>query len=405
MLQDRKANGALAGASRRADFPHYGTPPNLPWLSYLPRSAVAGDASMYLDAELQALSRYLAPSQHEQDQIHRIIGQVGALIERVVPYSPQLIGPHRTGLALAHSNVSLLLRYDDVPRSLDNSRRPSATRPQIKEAHMNLLRRVESALQATELFNGLVKLQGKRRPFLEARHQPTGLLLNFRCDEGVPVLTEYLQGYSEEYPALRPLYTAARTLLEAHSLFGDSHASIEPDALALLVVAFLKTTHGRFPGYSRLGDQFLGFLQLYGMEVNLSSVGVAADPPGFFSIKTLRTPPTKEVEPAHLRGQRSLINAKHTAAVKGNRPASRRLCVQDPSHYMNNLGRSCTRVVEMQRVFAKAHERLVESLGDWDSQPKKESILKDGLHANFAELERFRRRMILSAHHAEGSYV
>lgn len=373
-------------------------PVQSPWLSHL-QPLLLGDASVHLDAELKALARYLAPSPDEQEQLNRLDGEIGSLLKGVVPHRPQLIGSHRTGLALAHSNISLLLRYHDESRSLDNSRRPSPTRPQIKQAHLNLLDQVESALLSSELFGSQMSRPGKRKPFLEILHRPTGLLLHLRCGEGIPAITEYLQDYLIEYPALKPLYIASRTLLEAHGLFGSSQKGIEPDALALLVVVFLKTTHGRFPGPNRLGDQFLGLLQLYGTEVNLTTTGVAVDPPGFFGAESIHASASndKGVTPAHIRGQRSLMNVKSNAAAKGNIPEGQRLCIQDPSHYMNNLGRSCVRTLEMQSVFASAHERLSQALADWHSQSQNHSILRDGLQANFDGLKGFRRRIVASA--------
>jgi hypothetical protein len=161
----------------------------------------------------------------------------------------------------------------------------------------------------------------------------------------------------------------------------------------MLLVAFLKMNHGRFPGLHRLGDQLLAFLQLYGGEVDLQSVSVAVDPPGFFDAGILRTNDGAE-DSAYLRGQRSLIAAKRTAAARGNLPASRRLCVQDPTHYMNDLGRSCTRTPELQSVFAAAHERLRSAYDNWEGSAEKSSILTKALRARFDGLEKMREQIV-----------
>jgi hypothetical protein len=364
-----------------------------PWLSYLANAGAPGDASAYLDAEIQALHRYLAPSSDEQNQITRLGEEVSSLLEPIVPHSPTVIGSRRTGLALAHSDLDFLLPFEDLPRSLDRTRRPSPTRPQIRDAHLNLLRQVETRLQNTLDFKDQVRLSGKRSLVLEARHRPTGLLLQFYCGERVPTFTEYLQDYLVEYPSLRPMYATTRALLEARGLFGSSQAGISPDALAMLLVAFLKINHGRFPGPHRLGDQLLAFLQLYGRDVDLQSVGVAVDPPGFFNVGTLRSTDGAE-ESACLRGQRSLIAAKRTAAARGNLPASRRLCVQDPTHYMNDLGRSCTRTPELQSVFAAAHEQLRLACDSWEGSREDSSILSKALRAKFDGLERLREQIV-----------
>lgn len=364
-----------------------------PWLRYLQPSQTTGDASAYLDAEIQALGRYLAPSPREQDQVTQLSNEVASLLETVAPHAPKLVGSRRIGLALAHSDINFLLLYEDLPRSLDRARRPSASRPQIQDAHLALLRQVEYILQGSPLFSGQVELSEKGNPVLEARHRPTGLMLQFSCGERIPTITEYLQDYLVEYPALRPLYMGTRTLLEARGLFGFSRAGIGSDALAMLLVAFLKMNHGRFSGPGSLGDQFLALLHLYGTGVDLRSFGTAVDPPGFFGVESLRTTPDEAVIPAHIRGQRSLISAKYTAAAKGNLPASRRLCIQDPTHYMNDLGRSCTRTPELQKAFEAAHEQLRGACSHWDGPQEDGSLLATALWANFDGLERLREQI------------
>lgn len=364
-----------------------------PWLSFMDNAGISGDASAYLDAEIQALHGYLTPSSSEQDRVTQLDAEISFLLEPIVPHAPTLIGSRRTGLALAHSDLDFLLPFQDLSRSLDKTRRPSPNRPKIRDAHLNLLRRVESTLQDTSEFKDQVRLSGKRSLVLEARHRPTGLLLQFYCGERVPAFTEYLQDYLVEYPSLRPLYTTTRTLLEARSLFGSSEASIGPDALVMLLVAFSKMNHGRFPGPRRLGDQLVAFLQLYGTGVDLQSVGVAVDPPGFFDVGSLRATEGAG-ESAYLRGQRSLIAAKRTATARGNLPASRRLCVQDPTHYMNDLGRSCTRTPELQRVFAAAYEQLRLACDSWEGSGEDSSILAKALRAKFEGLERIREQIV-----------
>ncbi|KAJ5463580.1 hypothetical protein N7475_008524 [Penicillium sp. IBT 31633x] len=369
-----------------------GRPAQIPWLRNLelPRANVR----VILDTEIRALEKYLTPSLQEQDRIEKLREEVVFLLKPVVPHAPRVIGSHCTGLALAHSDLDFILPYEDPARSLARDRRPSPTRPQIQDAHTRLLRRVERALRLTDTFSNEVHLSDKRNPALSARHQPTGLSLQFYCGEGIPVITEYLQDYQVEYPALRPLYAATRTLLEAHGLFGSPQASIGPDALAMLIVAFLKIDHGRFVGPNQLGDQFLALLQFYGTQVNIQFDGIALDPPGIFSADTLPMNPDGD-EPAHLRGQRSLINAKRTAAAKRNTLVAQRLCIQDPTHYMNDLGRACTRASELQGTFAAAHQQLHRACEGWtsDVNHKHSSILTTALQANFDGLETIRNRI------------
>jgi hypothetical protein len=366
-------------------------PAQTPWLNNLelPRA----NAKIVLDTEIRALDKYLTPSAQEQSQIEKIRAEVASLLERVVPHAPRVIGSHCTGLALAHSDLDFILPFEDLPRSPERDRRPSPTRPQIQDAHIRLLRQVERALQHTEAFGGQVYLSDKRNPSLSARHRSTGLLLQFYCGEGIPAITECLQGYQTEYPSLKPLYAATRTLLEARGLFGASHASISPDALVVLIVAFLKMNHGRLPSSNNLGDQLLALLQFYGTDVDLQTVGVTVNPPGFFGPGMLV--PSGVEESAQQRGQRSFMSAKRTAAAKGNTLVANHLCIQDPTHCLNDLGRSCTRTSELQGAYAAAYEQLRHTCDSWTENGKKSSsVLASALRANFDGLENLRGQII-----------
>ncbi|KAG0154778.1 hypothetical protein PDIDSM_348 [Penicillium digitatum] len=369
-----------------------GRPAQSPWLTNLelPRA----NAEITLDAEIRALDQYLLPTAQERDRVEKLRAEIASLLKAVVSHAPRVIGSHCTGLVLAHSDLDFILPYKDLPRSLERGRRPSPTRPQVQGAHTRLLRQVQRALQHTDIFGDSVKLSEKRNPSLSACHQPTGLLLQFYCGDGIPAITEYLQDYQAEYPALRPLYVVTRTLLEARDLFGSPQASIGPDALAMLIVAFLKINHGRFPGPNNLGDQFLALLQFFGTQVDLQSVVVSVDPPKLFSADML--PVASEAdEPAYQRGQRSLISAKRTAAAKRIFLVAQRLCIQDPTHYMNDLGRSCTRTSELQAAFAAAYQKLCHACDEWAGvgNIKSSSVLATTLQANFDGLEKVRNQL------------
>ncbi|KAJ5116470.1 hypothetical protein N7456_000818 [Penicillium angulare] len=365
-----------------------------PWIDFLASDYAVGDASTHLDAEIQAFDRYLTPTPHEQAQISQLNEKITSLLRPVVPHPPRIIGPHYTGLAQAHSDLNFLLPFEDLPRSRHQPRGPSATRPQIRDAHTTLLCRIESTLQSHDMFRGQIKWAGKGKSVLEARHQSTGLLLRFHCGETVPALSEYIRGQLPQYPALRPLYNSTRSLLESRGLFGFTQGNLGPEPLAVLILAFLKMKQPDFPSSPRLGDQFLAFLKFYGSDINIQSTGIAVEPPGVFGADILRQSKGEDTESAYLRGQRSLIGAKRTASAKGNLPANRRLCIQDPTQYMNDLGRSCTRTPELQQVLSTAYKRLSQACDAWDGRDTHGSILTAAIQANFDGLVALRKRLV-----------
>ncbi|KAI9928054.1 hypothetical protein ASPWEDRAFT_173703 [Aspergillus wentii DTO 134E9] len=372
-----------------------------PWLYHLGSENLGlSDGPSRLDAEIQALGTYLTPTTREKATVTQLITSIQNLLGSVITHPPQVIGSWRTGFASSHSGVDFILLVEDFGRSVDSIRKPSATRPKALATYHNRLREVERALKQSPQFDGQVHFSGKRNPVVTALHCSTGLKLQFYCGQGLPASIEYLKDYQAEYPAIRPLYMVTRLLLETRGLFGAHTPGIRPDALLMLLAAFCKMNHGRFQRSDSLGDQLLAFLRTYGTAVDLRTTGVAIDPPGFFNAETIREEirmfDSHDSLPAHLRGQRSLVSLKRTAAAKRNFPAAGQLCIQDPANYMNDLGRACFQTMELQSVFADAHERLRASLHAWEESSghgSRDSILSHILQVNFDDFEKMRTRI------------
>ncbi|KAF7585588.1 hypothetical protein BBP40_010502 [Aspergillus hancockii] len=370
-----------------------------PWMNYLDASRQWVDGFSQLDAEIRALEKYLSPTPPEQGRVKVIVAEVRRILKNTIPHPPQVIGSRRTGLAMSHSDLDFILPVPDSARSIDRPRKPSPTRPQVIEIHSNLLYDVKYALQQCSSFNGRIALTGKRNSILTAVHHETGVRVQFYCGEGPPSSVEYINDYHAEYPAIRPLYMATRLILEAQDLFGSHQSSIESSTLVMLLVAFLKMNHGRFHGPNSLGEQLLAVLKSYGSEVDLTNTAVSVEPPSLFNADTVKDAIKKynlEDLPAHLRGQRALVNLRRTAVAKRNIPAASRLCLQDPANYMNDLGRTCSRTRELQGAFAQAYDHLDTCLGAWE-RPKtdrlKNSLLASALRANFDDFNEVRTRI------------
>lgn len=370
-------------------------PQQWPWFSHYAGNNTF-DATAHLDAEIRALDAYLTPTSDEQNRVNGLVDTVSKLLQEI-PHRPQLTGSWRTGVASSHSDLDFVLPVPDIGRLKDDIRKPSSTRPQVLEAYHNLLERVQQILWQTPTFKDKTFLVYNRIPVLSAIHGPTGIRVRFQCKEGLPSSIEYINDYLAEYPAVRPLYRTTRLTLEAQELFGPLHSSIGTNALLMLLVAFCKTNHGRFQRPHSLGVQLLAFLRTYGIDVDLAANGVAVDPPGWFNEESAQSADERwswpEETPAHIRGQRALMNLKRTAGFKGNGPIADHLCIQDPTNYMNDLGRFCTRTRDIQNVWAAAHARLKTVSDGWDGSAGGSvgrSILTHGLRANFEDFERKR---------------
>jgi hypothetical protein len=379
-----------------------GRPEQSPWLDHMDPEIKPANAVSHLDAEIRALERYMLPTPREHPKVDQLVAGITVHLAGIVSHPPLVIGSRRTGFASSHSNLDLILPVDDVERLVDRARNPRPSRPKMRDIHLDLLSKVANTLEQSPMFNRVH--MPKRIPLVTAVHSPTDLQLQLSCGEGLPSSIEYISSYFSEYPAVRPLYMATRVILEAQGMLGAHRSSVRSSALLMLLVAFLKMNHGRFNRPETLGEQLLAFLHTYGSTVDLKSTGVSVDPPGFFNSDTIELGEGggggcgSEVPSAQLRGQQSLLNLKHTAAKRRNFPTARRLCIQDPSNYMIDLGRSCTRTAELQNTLADAYRRLQGSLDSWDpsahsSTAARPSVLSHALKANFDDFEARRIRL------------
>ncbi|KAL2816327.1 hypothetical protein BJX63DRAFT_430335 [Aspergillus granulosus] len=420
IVETQKTRARLSGDRIRSTYRNInwkprGKPEQCPWLDHLGPHTCSGGISQ-LDGEIRGLDKYMTTTTQESEVIRRIVSEITGIVNKSVRRPLQIIGSRRTGFQMSHSNLNLMLQVKDPARSPNNIRKPSATRLKNLRHYHKLLITVSRALAQHPDY--AVHFDQGLKAGIEAIHQPTGVHLHLSCGEELPAYIEYTQDFLAEYPSLRPLYVATRLILETRGLFGSARSSIDPVALQILLTAFLKMNHGRFQRTSAGGsyaEPLLAFLHTFGSEINLSTTGIAVDPPGFFDADSVRavgaTPTMASTEyeaegnifPAYVRGQRALITAKKNAAVQGNKALSERLCVQDPANYLRDLGGSCTRTVEIQATLANAYTRLKAALDAWrPSNPGggdghlRQSILSCVLRANFEDFEARRAKIVLS---------
>lgn len=368
----------------RAEEPELSLDESCSWLGHMDSEVESSDAIARLDAEIKALDRYMTPTRREQARVDKVISDVTELTAGITRRPLQVVGSWRTGFSSSHSNLDLLLPDCPLEPADISSKQPE----EIVDQYMGSLRKIAAALEQSPDFSS-ADLISRGIPALTAVHQSTDLQIQFHCGRGRLPLVEYIRNYHDEYPALRPLYMVTRVVLETRDMFGADVSSIDSTGLIMLLVVFLKMHHGRFQRPDSLGEQLLDFLQYFGTGVKLSSTGVSIDPPGFFTLDTLKNDQLLYGSrfPAQLRGQLSLMNVKKTATRKHNNPLAGRLCIQDPSNYMRDLGGWCTRTGNMQRVFGNAHRRLRTSLKYWhasghDATP---SVLQPVLQQSFFE--------------------
>lgn len=323
-------------------------PVQQPWFTPLQTGT---DGLSRLADEIGAFERYMAPTTNDEAAVRMIRVDAEAALGMVGSCPPILVGSRRTGLALRHSDVDLLLPIND-PDRLDSSRGPSPMRPKMMKKHLTHLWYVDCLLQKSSLFTSVLPVRA-RVPVVSAIHCLTGLEVQFMCGEGPSSSLEHILDYQSEFPTLRALLVVLRMALETRNLFGSKNGSIGSYGLVVMIVAALKLGEGKYDRHDT-GRQLLHILELY-KDADFDMLGVAVDSPGFFEKWIDGTQ-----EAAYLRGQQSI--GKHSLR---NQPAGT-LCIQDPADFVNDLGRTCRFTKEVQGVFRMMYDDLQMKIKEWD---------------------------------------
>ncbi|PYI21177.1 hypothetical protein BO86DRAFT_388207 [Aspergillus japonicus CBS 114.51] len=330
------------------------------------------DGGSQLSAEIRALGDYIMPTAVEEEQAQQILAEISQLLEGVVSHPLQWSGARSLGLGTTLSAMPIRLLVPDPSRS-GQVREPSPTRPYMVSQYADLLREVENELRRHPSYVVLrhtsANVKSNQAGILDVRHRETRLRLSFHCGEKYDNLYEHIKNWQAEYPSFRYLFVASRLILQSNILYGKTGAGITHPALAVLLANFLKMSHGRFLGNNDLGEQLLAFLHKFGLEVDLQKSGVAADPPAIFDRRMIRRAyqehGAKANWPVHLRGQFSLLNRRQTALERGNLALAQRLCVQDPTNYLEDLGTPCLHTAFVQMTFRDAYQVLRTRLAEW----------------------------------------
>ncbi|KAL4973232.1 hypothetical protein BDW66DRAFT_107487 [Aspergillus desertorum] len=373
-------------------------PRQYPWLEGLNPPTPFSDGLSQLDAEIEALEKYLTPSAQEREVASQIATDVTSLLSSdAEPTQP--IHITRTGFTMSHSTVDLIVSFADQEKSTGGTREPYESYVNKKRRQKEFLELARRALGRSPAYELLLN---KRQRKLTVLHKPTGLLLRVICAADEPTTLEYLRDFHAEYPILDSLYMVIRLILEVKGLFASTHNSMDSTELQLLIAAVLKLNHGRFRRDALRGESLLAFLYTFGMQVDLTTTGVAVDPPGFYTAESVANACTMydpDDIPAYLRGQRSLINTKTNAMKWGNEHSGLKLLIQDPANYMRHAPGTCSRTIELQPVFLETYLRLKFALDSWVPQHIRpfNSILNPALHANFDDFEHRRATILVGS--------
>ncbi|KAI1974988.1 hypothetical protein LOZ53_002238 [Ophidiomyces ophidiicola] len=343
---------------RRLKLPSITNGLQYPWVDYLDTSGTNGISR--LEKEIKAFEMYMAPIPQETAAANKVISDVTDKLRGADCLPLHIIGPRAVGLTMRDSSIELLTIISD-PDDVSDIRRPSPTRPKITELQLERQEQLSRLLRGTALFSS-VDLIRSRVPVIDAVHAATNLPMTFHCATQLPSSLQFVKTYQSEFPTLRPLLAVLRMMLQNRRLFGVKNRTIDVHTLTMMIVAALKLSEGK---YSRVNvaEQLLHIIHFYS-TINFRRYGISVDPPSVFRKRgPLREAYRRiELRAPFVRGQISI--GKRSAGL-----GSHMLCLQDPANYLNDLGMTCFRTLELQNVFRDVYEDLKRGIMAWDKQP------------------------------------
>lgn len=353
----------LKGLSWKVNW-HKGQTHQSPWLDYLDSPAPNGSAR--LNQEIDAFEKYMSEIPQETAAVQKAQQEIAQVLARAGIPEPVLFGSRQTGMAVRHSDLELL-----IPVHFEGGRSPS-TQEQAQKQLANQLHSVAVAFDASDAFCYTTSRTHGRVPCVRANHTDSGLTISIHSGATLLSSSEHVLSYAREFPTLRRLFIVLRMALEIHGLFGVSNHSVGPYSLAMMIVAALKMGEGAYDQHDA-GQQLLYILRFYA-DLDSRNYGVSVDPPSIFR----KAVPRKESElcpPAHVRGQMSIGRVSAgMREMKVGQDASElkrgNLCLQDPTDYMNDLGKVCMRTAHLKNFFRRIHIDMQKAICAWDAEEK-----------------------------------
>ncbi|KAJ9611442.1 hypothetical protein H2200_004626 [Cladophialophora chaetospira] len=345
----------------------------LPWLRHLD----SADSTHYcsaverLGAEIQAFERYSSPSKEEQRAADDALRDVTECVsEACGDLAVDIIGSRATKLADPLSDLDINV---SGPEHWDTSDEPSQNAPLkvLNRLHKHF-RKPSKTYTRPPTIEVQYYLKQARVPILLCHHKPSGLPIQIQSTPRTYDSREYVKASLKEYPSLRGLFKALKQTLQMRGLTVGSSGGITSYPLLQMIVAALKFSEGRFHP-SDVGDQFLFFLDFYA-DIDFSMHGISTEPIELFSKSVRRTRShdddaanSDEFEmhdKARLRESHKTFQGRSRKTFQRDRDY--RMTLQDPANPLNDLGKSCYQIQDVQETFIALGATMKRVMADWD---------------------------------------
>ncbi|MCJ1307736.1 hypothetical protein MMC25_001384 [Agyrium rufum] len=374
----------------RIDAQHRELQTECPWSLHIDDRK--GDGPQRSDAEIRAFVHYITPTVSEASAVQSSQEYFRVAAQKALPDNPiSFHGSRLTGLALPLSDIDANFTIAEFEKD-SGTRGPSPHRPAARRVASKLLDKLRSALRRDSRYEDVRWVHG-RIPLVTAVDRQTKLEVQCSTLAPVSVTVQFIKYYVEELPSLRPLYLVLRQALELRGLKSVPEGGLGSYSLLTMITTALKHYSGLLKS-DGLGQQLLFVLEFWG-NADLIHNGYCPDPTRVFPKQPGKTYTAEEEETR--KCDLYLHGIDRLQKYYPDRPYL--LCLQDPANPVNDLGRQCLQIREIQTLFRKKQQEIGHLIQRWDSMDKLEreqadwTILDPLLRANYRWLIWRRRAM------------
>eukprot|EP00898_Chlorokybus_atmophyticus_P008181 jgi/Chlat1/8364/Chrsp80S07796 len=273
-----------------------------------------------LHQDIVDLNRFMKPSEDEAAAREAAVDRVRTVVTNIWPSAKlEVHGSYATGLYLPTSDIDVVILNSACVTPVDG------------------LRALGNALARRNMVKNLQVIAKAKVPIVKFTELPSNIAFDVSFDmlNGAEAVG-FVKQMVEQMPALKPLCLVLKLFLQQRELNEVYSGGIGSYALIIMLIAHLQLVSSRRKLQrldGNLGMLLLEFFQLYGVSLNIYSVGVSCRKGGAFFRKH----------------DRDMVNA--------DRPHL--LAVEDPQDPTNDVGRNSYNVFKVRSAFEFAHQQLM----------------------------------------------
>ena len=332
-----------------------------------------------LAAEIHAFENYTSPSKEEH---HAADYACQDLVEFIKEMGDGLvvdiIGSRATSLADPLSDLDI---------NVSHPHQRQASHASMEKSSFNILRDIHNSLRKSSSTIGDLSasriqvhhfVREARVPLIQCYHRATALPIQIQSTPRTYDSREYVKAALQEYPSLRGLFKVFKQILQMRGLTIGSSGGITSYPLFQMIVAALKLSGGRY--YTAdVGHQFLYILDFYS-DFDFSKQGLITEPFAVFS-KAVRWARNLDEEMEEAQNEKEFggqVHPHQRAFVFRNQNQGKLrsttehlMTLQDPASPINDLGRSCWRILDVQETFITLRAEVKRAMAEWDHLPRR----------------------------------